>query len=328
MNIMNTRQLKYLFHNGKNPKYKYYLNTYYKTYFPRPFLRPFLKKKLESLHERADKDYILSRVNYYNNLAAGCVTDTNEWQQKAIAVEKQKKNHPSVYFFDTMEYARWFPKHLKYTLLPGDITTVPTIPSIVKSRPIHGNNANSVILNLDKVRHFVFLNDRLSFEEKKDLAIFRGGVKNNHNRWLFMEKFFNHPRVSAASTDQANSGWRKEPITLWEHLKYKFILSLEGNDVASNLKWIMSSNSIAIMPKPTYETWFMEGTLIPDYHYIEIKPDFSDLLEKMDYYIAHPDKAKEIIKNAHEYVDQFRNKERENLISLLVLDKYFRLTNS
>ena len=29
--------------------------------------------------------------------------------------------------------------------------------------------------------------------------------------------------------------------------------------------------SIVIMPKPKYETWFMEGTLIPDYHYIFIK---------------------------------------------------------
>ena len=33
-----------------------------------------------------------------------------------------------------------------------------------------------------------------------------------------------------------------------------------------------------------------------------------------------------IINNAHEWVAQFRNKKRERLISLMVLDKYFRLT--
>ena len=69
-------------------------------------------------------------------------------------------------------------------------------------------------------------------------------------------------------------------------------MALEGNDVASNLKWVMSSNSIAVMPRPTCETWFMEGKLIPNYHYIEIKPDYSDLPEKLQYYIDHPEEAK------------------------------------
>lgn len=104
-------------------------------------------------------------------------------------------------------------------------------------------------------------------------------------------------------------------------------MALEGNDVASNLKWIMSSNSIAVMPKPTCETWFMEGSLVPNVHYIEIKEDFSDLEERLTYYIEHLDDALTIIENAHRYVSQFQDKSRENLISLLVLQKYFEKTN-
>ena len=50
--------------------------------------------------------------------------------------------------------------------------------------------------------------------------------------------------------------------------------------MSSNLKWIMSSNSIAVMPRPEFETWFMEGRLIPGVHYIEINRDYSDLDEK------------------------------------------------
>jgi spore maturation protein CgeB len=80
------------------------------------------------------------------------------------------------------------------------------------------------------------------------------------------------------------------------------------------------------MPRPKYETWFMEGTLIPDHHYVCIKDDYSDLEEKLNYYIEHPDEAQRIIDNAHEFVAQFRNKRREKIISLLVLDKYFRKT--
>jgi hypothetical protein len=116
-------------------------------------------------------------------------------------------------------------------------------------------------------------------------------------------------------------------MTIEEHLDYKFIMSLEGNDVASNLKWVMSSNSIAVTPKHTVETWFMEGTLIPNYHYIEVKDDFSDLEERLTYYINHPDEAEAIIQHAHEYVNQFRDEKREKLISLLVLKRYFEITN-
>ena len=72
----------------------------------------------------------------------------------------------------------------------------------------------------------------------------------------------------------------------------------------------------------------MEGRLIPNYHYVEIKPDFSDLEERLNYYITHPQKAEEIIAHAHEYVEQFKDPEREKLVSLFVLKKYFEETNS
>ena len=88
----------------------------------------------------------------------------------------------------------------------------------------------------------------------------------------------------------------------------------------------MSSNSLAVMPPPTYETWFMEGTLIPDYHYVAIKPDYSDLEEKLNYYIQHPEKAEEIIQHAHDYIKPYRNNRLNKLISLLVIDKYFEKT--
>ena len=120
--------------------------------------------------------------------------------------------------------------------------------------------------------------------------------------------------------------WMTPKKTIREHLDYKFIMALEGNDVASNLKWVMSSNSIAVMTRPTCETWFMEGKLIPDYHYIEIKDDLSDLEEKLNYYIAHPAEAEQIVEHAHEYVSQFFDAGRERLISLLVMDKYFQVT--
>ena len=233
-----------------------------------------------------------------------------------------------VYYLDTLEYARCFNGNNKWNLLPGDITYVEDIPTIVKSRPIHGENQNSVLLKMDKVRHFIFVKDKLSFAEKKDQAIFRGKIACKDIRVQFVEKFFGNSRFDIGTIDLIKPEWKSDKISIYDHLKYKYVIALEGNDVASNLKWIMSSNSIAVMPKPYYETWFMEGTLKPDNHYIEVKPDFSDLEEKMDYYTAHPDEAQAIINHAHEYVEQFKDKQREDIISLMVLDKYFSLLKS
>ena len=44
---------------------------------------------------------------------------------------------------------------------------------------------------------------------------------------------------------------------------------------------------------------------------MEIKPDYSDLIEKMEYYISHPHEAEAIITPAHDYVEQFGNKRLE-----------------
>ena len=117
--------------------------------------------------------------------------------------------------------------------------------------------------------------------------------------------------------------WQKKKMSINEQLSYKFILCIEGNDVASNLKWVMSSSSIAFMVQPKYETWFMEGQLIPNYHYVLLKDDYSDLEEKIKYYSQNTKEALNIINNANDYVSQFKNEKREKLISLLVLKKYF-----
>ena len=81
------------------------------------------------------------------------------------------------------------------------------------------------------------------------------------------------------------------------------------------------------MPKPTCETWFMEGRLQPGVHYVEIRRDFTDLEDKMDYYSRHLDELRTIADNANRYVDQFRNVRRERYIALLVMQKYFKMTN-
>ena len=329
---MNWRKIYYTFNSGKNSKLFFYISYYIRRFTPKWIFRRRLQGLLRQVDTRYDKEYIYQRVNYCNKLGGEHAFDKKKWQEQALTLKDQPITRHNVYYHDAMTIGRYFKSSLKWILLPGDITYVPELPSLVKSRPLSSDNQNSVLLKLNKVRHFIFVHDTIPWKEKKNVAIFRGILgEHKENRTRFMELFGDgqSPMVDAASTNcfQEHPQWQRGKMTIKEHLDYKFIMALEGNDVASNLKWVMSSNSIAVMPRPTCETWFMEGTLKPNYHYIEIKPDFSELEERLNYYIEHPDQAQQIIQHAHEYVSMFKNRKRELLISLLVLKKYFEATN-
>ncbi|PTB88044.1 lipopolysaccharide A protein [cyanobacterium G8-9] len=288
----------------------------------------FYQRKLQQLLDVPEKDreYIYDRVNYYNQK-----NDTFSLTN-AKTIKDFKRERKRTYFFDLYAYLIYFPMHLRIKYLFGDIIEVPDEPALLKSRPITSTNQNSIIMKLDKVRHFIFLNDTIDYEDKKDMLIWRGKAHQEHRKY-FLEKFYSHPLCDVGQIKKRYDDkgvpvkWEKEKLSLKEHLDYKFILSIEGNDVASNLKWAMSSNSLVLMTKPKYETWFMEDRLVPNYHYILLKDDYSDLEEKMLYYSTHIEEAKKIIENAHCYIEQFKNKKREDIISLLVLEKYFKNSN-
>ena len=307
------------FYSHKNIKLFYYLGGYLRLIFP------LLKNRNNYINRllkrfKNEKDYIKMRVNYYNKINYKISPDLDWIPTSSMKIP----NQGTVYFFDLKEYVRFYPSKFLVRFLFGDITKIPKSPSFVKTRPIKGDNENSVLFKLNKVRHFTYTNDRVKFSDKLNILIGRNAVQQKQ-RIDFFKKYFDHPLCNLG---QINSGtthdiWLKNKISINEQLKYKFILCIEGYDVATNLKWVMSSNSIAVMPKPKFESWLMEGKLIPNFHYILIKDDFSDLEERLKYYIKNDSKAYEIIKNANKYIKQFQNKKREDLISLLILEKYF-----
>lgn len=327
----------YRIRSGKPIKFLNFLEKFLGLAIPDIYYRFRREEKLTKARFRPDYDYMLQRVNYYIRIRNSWkisgrdnLTRSRSWIHYTGAVGNyRRKMFHTAYYFDQHDVTRWFPPHLRWNFCPGDVYFTPEVPTVVKSRLLAADNQNSVVLKLDKLRHFMYVHDTKPFREKKDCAIFRGKIRQSRLRTLFLQKFFGHPMCDCGVVGK-NEGcpdeWMTEKKTIREHLDYKFIIALEGNDVASNLKWVMSSNSLAVMTRPTCETWFMEGTLIPDYHYVEVKEDFSDFEEKLRYYINHPEKAEEIIRHAHEYVDQFRNDEREELLQLMVMERYFELS--
>ncbi|TXR53354.1 glycosyl transferase family 90 [Reinekea thalattae] len=241
---------------------------------------------------------------------------------KAVADFKLEKN--SLQYFDLAPLLHHFPKHNKFNVLYGDITLVPENPTFVKSRPISKNNWQSVLLKISTLRHFSFHADKKTWYQKADSAIWRGHA-HNENRRKLVANYINNPLIDAHQTnkDYPSLPPKKPFMSVQNQLDHKFIISIEGNDVATNLKWAMASNSLVISPKLKYETWFMEGKLNAGEHYIEVADDFSDLEDKVEYYLSHPKEAEEVIEHAHRHVQPFFDHKAEKLLNLLIIKNYF-----
>lgn len=231
------------------------------------------------------------------------------------------------YYFDLRSVLRHFDPDLRARWLFGDVREVPEVPTFVKSRPIGAGNGNAVLLKLNRVRHFGWARDRTPFRHKEGRLVGRGGIFQEH-RVRFYERYFGHPLCDLGHVGRTPSPgsprWDRPRMSIERQLGFKFVLALEGNDVASNLKWILSSNSLAVMPTPRFETWFLEGGLQPDLHYVRIREDHADLEERLHYFLAHPEAAEEILRNAHAWVARFRRPEVEEWIGLEVARRYLQ----
>lgn len=310
----------------------FYASNFGAYFLPDAWWREKAARKLSALTPE-EKELADARAAYYNRLPAECPayrtgtahgTRIGDFRYPFGARQKH-----SAYFFDLYRTARCFPPGYRMDYLFGDVTEEPACPAFVKSRPVKAGNSNAVLLKLNQTRHFLFWKDRLNFREKKSMLVGRNVVRQPHRR-RFLEMYAGHPLCDIGQvntdTNREHPEWVKAYLPVPRQLDYKFVCCIEGNDVATNLKWVMASNSLAVMPRPRFETWFMEGTLVPDYHYIEIKDDYSDLPEKLAYYMRHPEEAEQIIAHAHEHVDQFRNRRMEQAVALRVMEMYFQRT--
>ena len=324
---------------GKNGQLPYCLASMCRYLTPMRADAEHVEALLREAASRDDYEYMLARAAFYCQLDVPCTLPTEahtigEYRYGKPLRAAQRfypdESLAKTYFFDSNEILRHFPHHLRWIHLFGDVTRAMDVPTVVKTRPIACDRRNSVVLNLDKNRHFTFLHDTIPFREKKDMLICRCSINGQPQRKRLFREFFHMPWCDLGEVADVHDDnlpeWRKPKISLYKHLENKYVACFEGNDVASNLKWVMSSKSAAVMCRPTCESWFMESLLVPGYHYIEVAPDLSDLEEKIAYYNAHVEEAEAIVAHANDYVSQFLNPRREFLIGVMTMMRYFTMT--
>lgn len=313
-------------------KTAYYTQGLLRNLMPERYWQYQLRRLLVEIDNLASekKEYLLRRVNYYNKLSA--VFELPAGLDFDHQLYPGKKS--TAYAMDFLWWLSFFSrssdqKRLAYSYLFGDITHVPDTPTFLKSRPImdDAGNENSVLLKLNQIRHYYTVKDEYHFDTKLPAIVWRG--KSNHpDRVAVLSRYYESQFCDVGDTHYPHKRtiYARPFMSISEQLRYRYVLSIEGHDVATNLKWIMASNSLCFMRKPKFETWFMEGSLIPGVHYVQLLDDHSDIEEKIQYYNAHPEQAKTIIANANRYVEQFQDQHQELMITLLVMQKYFHLS--
>jgi len=232
-------------------------------------------------------------------------------------------------------------KNGSFLIRPGDVYFNVPFPIICKTRPLKSINQykeiNNFLINLDYERHWKNPLDNvnkydISFKNKNNKLIWRGSPNG-----LIVQKLYNRPnRLELCKKHENNENENidigfvydykdikgKKLISIDNLLKSKFLISVEGGDVATNLKWILYSNSVPFMPKPTVCSWLMEDKLIPWFHYIPINNDFSDINEKYNWCLNNLDKCEDISKNGKEYINQFLDIKNEEILEFEVLKKF------
>lgn len=259
----------------------------------------------------------LHKINYC------CKLDKPFVVTDAVCAAKLSYFKKSGYSFDLHRIMAPF-QNLAFTYLPGDIKHVPDVPTVVRSRPIGDHNQNSILLPLNSRRLFEVYPDPTAFEDKKPVIVWRGEVHKEHRAQLLQAcaplPFCD---VGASTTSiQRCQPFVKNWLTPQQQMMCKYLFIIEGNDIASNIQWAMNSNSLCFMRKPKFESWFAEGLLKANFHYVEIAEDFSDIEEKFRYYEAHPEKAKAIIRNSNAYVREQQNITEQYALGRQVMRKY------
>lgn len=250
-------------------------------------------------------------------------------------VESYYRDFSSHYVDDMISFMETVNAEDPVPLVAGDAFLKGDMPAFVKSRKINGRG---MLLKLNSKRHWVFdLHlDTTSWENKINKIIWRGAYtgrvgeasqwKDKTLRFGLVQRYF----------DQYNIGFNKlgrqgtlecKPyvrgfVSQTDQMKRKYILSLEGNDVATNLKWVLASNSVPIMPKPMHETWLLESQLVPYVHYIPLSDSLDDLDEVYEWCLNNDDHCKQIAENGKRYMEMFFDEENEKKIMKMIYERY------
>lgn len=99
-----------------------------------------------------------------------------------------------------------------------------------------------------------------------------------------------------------------EKLTPEEQSNYKYIIHIDGHVSAFRLSYELNMNSVILLVKNEWKIWYSD-MLIPFEHYVPVKEDLSDLIEKINWCKNNDDKCKKIASNAKQFYNMYLTKD-------------------
>ncbi|XP_076674774.1 protein O-glucosyltransferase 2 isoform X2 [Andrena cerasifolii] len=100
-------------------------------------------------------------------------------------------------------------------------------------------------------------------------------------------------------------------ISLFHFFKYKYQLNIDGTVAAYRFPYLLAGDSLVLKQESKYYEFFYNN-LVPGGHYVSVKSDLSDLVDKLTWAKEHDEEALRIAKSARQFA-------RDNLLPRDVL---------
>ena len=99
-----------------------------------------------------------------------------------------------------------------------------------------------------------------------------------------------------------------KPLTPEEQSKYKYLINVDGHVTAYRLSLELSMGSVILKVKSKWKIWYSD-MLIPYTHYVPVREDMSDLIDRIRWCKANDSKCEQIAKNARSFYEKYLRKE-------------------
>jgi hypothetical protein len=111
-------------------------------------------------------------------------------------------------------------------------------------------------------------------------------------------------KVHQGKLPKPDDYYLRDAMSVRELLRYKYLLVLEGWGMASSLKWMLYSNSVVFMAKPTKTSWAMEEKLVPYIHYVPLWQNHSNLPQQLQWARTHDEECRQIVQYSRHYMER------------------------
>lgn len=174
-------------------------------------------------------------------------------------------------------------------------------------------------------------NNFIQWDQKINEPVWRGvlsgsygGIVKQPNRKQLVETYQHIYNIGTYHSNKNTPHiiYDKNSLTIREQQSYKYIVVMEGNDIASCMPWCLNSGSVILMPPPQTEKWVLEGLLKPWVHYVPLDESKLDLCEKVEWCKKNDSKCFNIVKNAIKHASMFLDEVNELKIHNALIAHY------